>query len=549
MNGHAWDGHDLLAALRHSTATLQAEVDEVDALNVFPIPDGDTGSNMLATLQAAVAEADRLVEHERSVPRVAAAMSSGALMGARGNSGVILSQVFKGLGNAVAGVEFIAGRELAEALRQGYDAAFASVSEPVDGTILTVARDAAAAAARSVDQNGSLDHVLDAAVSEAAAAVARTPGQLPLLARAGVVDAGGRGLELILRGALAAVRGEPLPHAGRLHHDVALPLMDEPDGPGYGYETIFMVSPAEGGQLDLQSIRTTLATLGESVLVAGDPQAAKVHIHNEQPDAVLAFGLTLGTLSRISIENLDERAVALREAALLSALPARGPAPGSVDGAVVVAVAPGDGWAKVFASLGATAMVDGGQGANPSAGEIADAVRGTAAGEAIVLTNNPNVRLAALQAAELSPDVEIRIVATRNPAEGVTALLARRPGVGLIEMARAMESAVAQVQTLEVTRAVRDATVEGRRVRRGQFMVLAPADSLKAVGDDRTKVVVEAVRGLEPGFELVTVYRGRDVGHAAAEQLRAALSVALEDVEIELVDGGQPHYDFLIAAE
>ena len=553
MNSLAWNGHDLLAALKHSAATLNVGVDEVNALNVFPVPDGDTGSNMLATVHAALAEADNVPELERSVARVAAALSLGALMGARGNSGVILSQLFRGLGEAVSGVDEIGGRELAEALKQGCEAAFSAVAHPVEGTILTVVRDASTAAAAALVANGSLEHVLAAAVAEASASVARTPSMLPILKSAGVVDAGGKGLELLLAGALASVHGETAPHVARITHDIPLPALDAIEADGYGYETVFIVVPRDGERLDIEAIRHKLSEIGESVLVAGDASAVKVHVHNEHPDQVIAYGLGAGTLSRISVENLDRQATAVREHAMeLSAATSKISA---VDGAsngvgpAIVAVAPGDGWAELYATLGAAAIVDGGQGSNPSAGELAQAIRGTNASQVIVLANNPNVRLAARQAGALVPDVVVEVVPSRNPAEGVAALLAVESDVDLKTAVRTMADAAERIQTLQVTAAVRDARMGRRRVKRGDYIVLGPSEGLVASDHDLIAAVTAAVGTLKPGFELVTLYRGRAVDQAAAERMRDALTDAMHGVEVELVDGGQPHYDFVIAAE
>jgi hypothetical protein len=553
VNSLAWNGHDLLAALKHSAATLNVGVDEVNALNVFPVPDGDTGSNMLATVQAALAEADNVPELERSVARVAAALSLGALMGARGNSGVILSQLFRGLGEAVSGVEEIGGLELAEALRQGCEAAFSAVAHPVEGTILTVVRDASTAAAAALVANGSLEHVLAAAVAEASASVARTPSMLPILKSAGVVDAGGKGLELLLAGALASVHGESTPHVGRVAHDIALPALDGLEAEGFGYETVFVIVPHDGKRLDVDAIRRKLGEIGESVLVAGDPSAVKVHVHNEYPDRVFAYGLSVGTLSRISVENLDRQATALRQHAVeqsgtssrISAVEqgTGGPRP------AIVVVAPGDGWAELFSTLGAAVTVDGGQGSNPSAGELAQAIRGTNAAEVIVLANNPNVRLAARQAGALVPDVVVEVVPSRNPAEGVAAMLALESDVDLKTAVKAMADAAERIQTLQVTAAVRDARMSRRRVKRGDYIVLGPSDGLVAADRDETVAVLAAVGKLRPGFELVTLYRGRTVDEPAAQRMSDALTAALHGVEVELVDGGQAHYDFVIAAE
>lgn len=559
MNDQSWEGHDLLAALRHGAAMLHSQLDEVNALNVFPVPDGDTGSNMLATLQAAIAEAEAVAAHERDVTRIAAAVSFGALMGARGNSGVILSQLLRGIGDALSGSERIGAAELTAAFERGCRTAFSAVAHPVEGTMLTVTRDVANAATRALQPSDSLERILRVAVDEAAASVARTPSLLPVLREAGVVDAGGRGLELILRGALASIHGEHLPRAPKLPHDIALPTLEALEATGYGYETVFVIMPAQGERLDVAQLRARLDSLGESVLVAGDASAVKIHIHNERPDEVIALGLSLGTLSRISVENLDRQASDVREGARanadrdgagVAAEQARFDAPAQMrDGPAVVAVAAGDGLARVFRTLGATAVVHGGQGANPSAGELADAIRETADAEVIVLPNNPNVILAARQAGELCPGVKVAVVPTRNAAEGVAALLALDPDLDLNDAVKLMTRASRDVQTLQVTAAVRDARIGRRKVRRGEYIVLGPSDGLVATDSDRTAAVRAAVGRLKSGYELLTLYRGRDIDHATGQQLRDALAIELEGVEIELVEGGQPHYDFLIAAE
>ncbi len=550
MDGDAWNGGDLLGALRHAAAMLHAQVDEVNALNVFPVPDGDTGSNMLATVQAALAEAETVPEQERSVARVSEALSMGALMGARGNSGVILSQLFRGLGDAVAMSPTVGGRELARGLEQGCRAAFAAVAQPVEGTMLTVARDVARAASAAAEEKNDLEYVLSAAVREASASVQRTPSLLPVLRRAGVVDAGGRGVELLLRGALASVHADHRSPQRRVPHDIALPALDELEEDGYGYETIFVVQPGPGARLDPGEITARLTELGESVLVAGDPTAIKVHVHNERPDAILAYGLTLGSLSRISVENLDRQASDVRARARLGQPPERDPSVAqSAAGLSVVSVVAGRGMARVFQTLGASAVVEGGQSANPSAGELAEAIHATGASSVVVLPNNSNVRLAAQQARELCPDVAIEVVPTRNAAEGVAAMLALDTEHDLAAAARAMTLAAAGIQTLASTVAVRDAVIGERQVHQGEHIVLGPSEGLLAADRERTAAILAAMETFTPGYELLTIYRGEGVDHATAEALRDALGERFEGVEIEIVDGGQPHYDFLVSAE
>ncbi len=563
MSVTAFDGPAFLAALQQATARLQLHVDEVNALNVFPVPDGDTGTNMLATLQAAVEEASAAAATDDSLASVAAAAGTGALMGARGNSGVILSQFFRGIAEELKDKTTVDGRELARALERGRKAAFAAVAKPVEGTILSVAREAAAAATRAARRTTDVEPVLAAAVEEAGAAVERTPSQLAVLRQAGVVDAGGRGLEIVLIGALGHVRGETVAVAASVPHDIVFPAFEALDEEGYGYETVFVVTPPDGARLDVLSIRSRLEEMGESVLVAGDERAVKIHIHNERPDDVIGYGLTLGSLSRIAVENLDRQAQALREerpaATAAGTAAATGAAPGGRatetemlgaggEGAAVVAVAPGDGLERVFRALGAH-VVRGANGANASAGELAEAIRATGSRHVLVLPNNPNVRLAAVQAGKLSTGQEVAVVATRNAAEGVAALLAFDGDADLGDNAKRMQKASRATRTLQVATAVRDARMGRRKVRQGQHIVVGADQKLIAVDNDLNRAVEQALHRLKGDFELVTLYRGADVDGADAEALSDMLRREFAGVEVELVEGGQNHYSYLIAAE
>jgi len=591
MTRRTGDGAGLLAAYRSAVANLAAHVDEVNALNVFPVPDGDTGSNMLATVKAALAEAEAV--SNGSADRVAAAISYGALMGARGNSGVIASQIFRGMAEGLGGKRHFTGPDLAHALTQGAATAYKAVAKPVEGTILTVMRESAAAAVISAEEGGDLEDVLAAAVEGARLAVAKTPSMLPILRDAGVVDAGGQGLYRILEGTLqymvsrdsVAVAVE-VPTVERAAEVVA--HTDE----GFGYETMFLLQ-ARSAPLDVDRLRGELEKMGESVLVAGDSRAVKVHVHNDRPDAIIALGLSMGALTRITVENLDAQSHEVREkrAAETVAVPidhrtkashhegrphvdvvmyeaaADGSAAMGTNGAngsngrepsqaaarvkvplAVVAVAAGDGLARIFDSYGVAGVVHGGQSNNPSTGELLDAVERVAADEILLLPNNPNVVLAARQASELTSRV-VRVVPTRNAAEGFAALLALDPDRDATVNAEVMTLAGRAVQTLQVTEAVRDATIGGRKVKTGQTIVLDPDDGLLAVNGDRLKAILSALEALEPGFELITLYYGDSSDLADAEAVAHRIGEWRAGVEVEVVHGGQPHYRYLIAAE
>ncbi|HVL53418.1 MAG TPA: DAK2 domain-containing protein [Vitreimonas sp.] len=566
MARRSCDGPGLLAAFRAGVANLEAHVDEINALNVYPVPDGDTGSNMFATVRAALEEADTVAG--APADRVAQAISFGALMGARGNSGVITSQIFRGMAEGLAGKKRFNGLDLAHALAQGTKAAYGAVAKPVEGTILTVIREASDAAVATAERENDLEGVLAATVDAAERSVARTPTLLAILREAGVVDSGGQGILRLFEGALAHLRGRaPATAAARTADVQARPVaaFAGEDHEGFGYETMFLLRAEGSGGLDVDAIREHLESIGESVLVAGDARAVKVHVHNERPDQVIAYGLGLGNLSRITVENLDNQAQDVREtraAAFTGAAEGAAMQPaadGSDNGAgpdggghsmplAVIAVAPGDGLEAIFRDLGVAAVVRGGQTANPSTGELMQAVSSIDAREVLLLPNNPNVIMAARQVASMA-DRPVTVVPTRNAAEGFAALLALDASKGADENAPGMTAAGRAVQTLAVTEAVRDATIGGRKVRRGQTIVLDPDDGLLACDNDRSKAVMAGIAAVEAGFELITVYYGDGADLAEAEALAQLLGRAHEGVEVEVVHGGQPHYRYLIAAE
>jgi DAK2 domain fusion protein YloV len=564
-----YDGTALLNAFQAGVANLAAHVEEVNALNVFPVPDGDTGSNMLATAKAALEEGRSVPRAERTVGRVANAIAFGALMGARGNSGVILSQILRGMAKALEGKHHGTAMDLAEAFLHATETAYQAVASPVEGTMLTVMREAASAATEAVTAAGGgtdVQGVLAASVDGAAESVARTPALLAVLREAGVVDAGGQGLFRLLQGGLGYNLGLTDPAAIRALESTPAPApaaapRAATDGAAeeFGFETMFMVT-AGAAPLDLRAMRDALEEVGTSVLVAGDERLAKVHVHNERPDKVIELGLGWGQLSRITVQNLDEQIDELREAgaaAFAGVAPAaermshggdvapvahpRGPA--------VVAVASGDGLERVLSSLGAERVVRGGQSANPSTGELLQAIRSVPAVEVVLLPNNPNVQFAALKAAELCPEKNVVVVPTRNVGEGIGALMALDANLDASANLTRMTAAAHEIQTLQVVAAVRDANVAGVDVKRGETMVLKPDDGLLASGVDRCAVVLEAVDKLRDGFELVTLYAGHDAEPAEAEELAQTIRDGHDGVEVEIVHGGQPHYSYLIAAE
>jgi hypothetical protein len=561
MSRRASDGAGLLAAFRAAVHNLEAHVDEINGLNVYPVPDGDTGSNMYATVRAALDEAEAVTEV--TAERIAGAISYGALMGARGNSGVITSQIFRGMAEALGGKSRFNGLDLAHALTQGAKTAYGAVAKPVEGTILTVIRESAEAAVVAAEETNDLEAVMTATLAAAERSVARTPSLLAILREAGVVDSGGQGLYRLFEGALQHVSGKaarttatasPAPAAAR----APAPIADADEG--FGYETMYLLQARPGEALDVDAIRNHLESIGESVLVAGDPRAIKVHVHNERPDAVIGYGLALGALSRVSVENLDNQARDVREAKAteFTGESAPGPVETSINGATpeaplkpgpaIVAVVAGDGLARVFEDFGVDQILQGGQSSNPSTGELLRVARLARAREVLILPNNPNVRLAAEQAAKVCEDKRVVVVPTRNAAEGIAALLALDPTLDAAANAGPMTTAGRGIQSLQVTEAVRNATIGGKKVKQGQTIALDPDDGLVAVDGNRDKAVLKAVAAFEPGFELVTVYYGADATLDEAEAIARRIGTATS-AEVEVVHGGQPHYRYLISAE
>lgn len=546
MVRRACDGAALLAAFRAAVANMEAHVDEINGLNVYPVPDGDTGSNMYATVKAALEEAESVAGQPAG--RIAQAISFGALMGARGNSGVITSQIFRGMADALQDKQRFNALDLAHALSEGAKAAYGAVAKPVEGTILTVIRESAAVAVEVAEKNNDIEAVLAATVDAAEKSVARTPSLLAILREAGVVDSGGQGIYRLFQGALLHVVGQAPVSAGRPKAAAARPaaLVAHADE-GFGYETMYLVQPDGTKPLDLDAIRNHLESIGESVLVAGDARAVKVHVHNEHPDQVISYGLSLGSLSKISVENLDNQTRDVREvrAAEFTAPPGNGYVKLPL---AVIAVAAGEGLAAIFRDFGVASVVKGGQSANPSTGELLEAVNAIDADEIVLLPNNPNVVMAARQVATMAGR-PVSVVPTRNAAEGFAALLALDPAKNAEHNTAPMTEAGRAIQTLAVTEAVRDATIGGKKVKRGQTIALDPDDGLVAAGNDRDKAVLQAIRSLKPGFELVTIYYGDGSDLAEAEAIARKMGTAVPGVEIEVVHGGQPHYRYLIAAE
>ncbi len=555
------DGGWLRRALAEAREGLRAEADQINDLNVFPVPDGDTGSNLLLTLGAACEAVERLPP-AADIGAVGRAAAHGALMGARGNSGVILSQILRGFAQGLDGGGVAAPDRLATALVAAATVAHRAVLRPKPGTILTVARDAGAAGQAAGSASGaSSGSVLDAAAGEAWAAVARTPSQLPVLEEAGVVDAGGFGLAVVLSAFARAAGGtgaRPAPPA-RARRTRSGPVAVAAPAEGYGYCTEFRLV---GGGEDALGVRTRLAEvtdLGDSALVVGDPGLVHVHVHTPEPGRLVAAAERLGRVERLSVTDMTEqhrRAGARARGATPVAAPAlRGSAPAAVEtgspivaGPAVVAVAPGPGFRAILLDCGAAAVVAGGPTQHPSTGDLLEGVRRAGPDEVVLLPNHPDIVPTAQQAARLA-GARVEVVPSRSVPEGIAALLALDPARDLRSNRERMERAMAGVRTVEVTTAVRDSRQEGRQIRRGDVLALVDG-RIAAAGGDLAQVTVAALEGMGAAeLELVTLYRGADASADDARRVGAAVTRRFPGLEVERQDGGQPLYPFVISVE
>ena len=524
-------GQDLVDMFNAAVLWLGRSAAEIDSLNVFPVPDGDTGTNMLFTMRSAVSEASRFANGTAS--SVARALARGALIGARGNSGVILSQILRGLASTLDDKECLEGGDLVAGLLAGTNLAYKAVSRPVEGTILTVIKEASAAAKEACSA-GDISTILEATVSAARDSVARTPSLLPVLREAGVVDAGGLGLYVIFEGFLRYLRGEAV-EGPEIPQPIPVELPKATAGElCYGYCTEFMI---EGQNLSLDEIRDRLETIGESVLVVGDANMVRVHVHTLDPGAALSYAASLGTLHQVKVQNMDEQH---EEFLAIKRTPA-------VEIATV-AVVSGDGLMEVFRSLGAAAIVPGGQTMNPSTGEILKAIVSVPSNKVIILPNNENIVLGAEQVRLLSAK-RVEIVPTQTIPQGVAALLAFNYEADLEANVVAMKKAISTVKTVEVTTAVRPAKIGDLEVKEGQALAFLDG-KVVAAGDGIPQIVNEVLAQIDmAGSEIITIYYGADTESAEAEGLAEVLRYKYPHIEVEALYGGQPHYSYVISVE
>ncbi len=536
-------GQELREMFAAATTWLEKSASDIDALNVFPVPDGDTGTNMLLTMRSSIEEAYRAPDGSASA--VAQAMANGALMGARGNSGVILSQIWHGLAQGLAEKESFTGSDLADALLQASKMAYKGMSNPVEGTILTVIREASSAAqAQAADGKSDLISVIEATVNAANESVANTPNLLPVLREAGVVDAGGQGLYTILEGAFRYLKGEveqmqfrrPQIIVSNIPLTARSPQMLAADEVPFGYCTEFLL---KGEKLKPDKIRAKLEKKGQSLIVVGGESTIRVHIHTLDPGNIVHYATPLGTMHQVSIRNMDEQ-----RQDFLEMQRDRMPA---VDMAIV-AVVSGDGLTDVFTSLGVTTIVPGGQTMNPSTKDLLQAIELVASDRIIILPNNKNIVTTAEQVQSLT-EKSVKVVPTKTIPQGVAALLAFDYEADFETNAQIMDKAKSAAKTIEITRAVRSTQLGGLSIKKKQAIGLLDGDLL-AAGKDTTEVLNKMLAKLSLNeAEVITIYYGADTKLPEAEQVSASIREQYPQLQVEVVRGGQPHYNYIISIE
>ncbi len=522
----------LRAAFEVAERWLAANREAINAINVYPVPDGDTGTNMLLTWRAAL-KAGEGVPDQAAGPYLGA-LAHGSLLGARGNSGVILSQMLAGIAEACRGAGTLDGPHFARALVAAADHAYAAISQPVEGTMLTVMRDAARAGAR--DDLADPADVLRAAVTEAHASVARTPDLLPRLRDAGVVDSGGQGIAIILEGVLHGVTGEPLPDAPT---QLAAPAdLGGVAHEGHGYCTEFVLT---GTAIDRKDLEAALIEAGgESVLVVGDSETVHVHVHLDDPGPGISAGAARGALASVKVENMQAQHDEWRAgvAASEGPLPAIG----------LVVVARGEGLVAAFRDLGATRVLDGGETGKASTGELIEAARGAGRDHAFLLPNDKDVLMAAERAVAEQPGF-LTLIPTCSIAAGLAAAIAYLPEGDHAAIADAMLEAAAAVRSVEVSRSVRTAVVDGVDVREGDAIALVDGRMAAAAGTLENALLAGLEAAGAADAELVTLYLGIGAESDAGERAAALIAARFPSVEVEVIEGGQPHYPYLAGVE
>jgi DAK2 domain fusion protein YloV len=554
------DGRRFANMILQGAQHLANNAKAVDALNVFPVPDGDTGTNMNLSMTSGAKEVQNNISDH--IGKVGSALARGLLMGARGNSGVILSQLFRGFAKAIESKQEINSLEFAAALEAGVETAYKAVMKPVEGTILTVAKDAAKRAVAVAKKQPDIALVMEEVVKEAKASLKRTPDLLPVLKEVGVVDSGGQGLVYVYEGFLAELKGEKVanvpaeqPSMQELvnaeHHKNAQSHINTEDIE-FGYCTEFMVRFEEdklkNNPFTEEKFREDLSRFGDSLLVIADEELVKVHIHSEQPGEVLTYGQRYGSLINIKIENMrqqHENIVQETKAPLATA--SRAEKKGKEKYGIVT-VTMGNGIANLFKSIGAHIVIEGGQTMNPSTEDIVKAIEQVNAETVFVLPNNKNIIMAAQQAASVV-ETNVIVIPSKTVPQGMSAILAFNPAASAEQNEKAMNAALAQVKTGQVTFAVRDTNIDGIAISKDDYMGIADGKIIVSEKDKSAVTKKLLAEMLDEDAEILTVIFGEDTTEEEVDELVAYVEETYPDIEVEVHEGGQPLYPFIFSIE
>ena len=546
MQSKSFDGLMLKKLVEAGLTWLRTNHQIVNALNVFPVPDGDTGTNMLLTMTSAYNEINSLGHHNAG--QMAAAVAQGALMGARGNSGVILSQLWRGFARALHGKDIIDAPALAAAFAEARDTAYKGVVRPVEGTILTVSKDIAAAAALAIQETDDLLVVLRRCVAAADRSVQNTPELLPILKQAGVVDSGGKGLFFIIEGMLRFLDGESLEMAlisvqplSKMNLENAMEDVEE----GQDWEVVVDFRPNTG--FELQKFYNQLETMGKSIQVGEGDGMYRMHIHTlaEKRYQPIDYILGIGTITKVAMENLLAQMDDIGNKAKNAKLELTAIEPGQI---AVVTVSPGQGLSRIFASLGVAAVVGGGQTMNPSTKDILDAFENLRTDKIIILPNNKNILLTANQAKDVTVK-HVRVVPSRNIPQGLAAMLHLNPDGDLDAIAEKMARAMEHVNAGEVTIATRSVDIDGVTVKEGQVIALLNGN-LAVASDTLERGCLELFeKARAENYELITMFYGEEMKHTEANRIADLIREKYPNQEIEVQEGGQPHYQFIFSIE
>jgi len=539
--------------IRATSKAIEVNRDTINALNVFPVPDGDTGTNMLMTLRSVVD--DLPANSTESANNVAKTIARSALLGARGNSGLILAQYFKGLAEAIGDATELTGEHFARSIRLAADGAYKALPNPVEGTMLTVYRECAEVAEMSATADDDLESVMTDVAAEAIESVRRTPSLLPVLREAEVVDSGGFGFAVMLDGAVRALRGEnpagrtipvPMPSGKSFSGSVKADFVDASEEEEWGYCTVFAI---HGEKIDIDKLRAHMDEIGRSAAVDGSNGFVKVHVHMEDPGKALTAGLGYGELSNIEIENMDAQTSDWASERRDSNKLTEAQEPQEPVEIAVVAVAVGDGLSDLIisAGMGATSVLQGGDTMNASVSEMLEAVESAPSNNVILLPNNKNILPAAREVPNLT-EKEVRVIPTNSIQTGVAALLEFNTNLDIDENAEAMTDIVGDVGDGRVCQATRDVTIHGHEIRKGMSFATFD-DDIVAVGREPLFVLSKLIEDNIEGAEIITVYTGESVTPEQVASTTKTLESKFENVEFEVVYGGQPHYDYLVAVE